>query len=180
MEELAVATVGGTGAVGGQAARVLAGMRGVERLTLLGRRAVGGVGGSAVSQAVVDVLQPASYQHLLGGHRQAICTLGVGQPSKVGKAELVAVDKDGHWVRDRLQGGGGSALRAPGGAGGLNFERLSIFQPSVILPPTNRYDIWQGMLLAVWPTIPRPYRERGESTVASKSIDSARQWPTTS
>ena len=167
--------VGGTGAVGGQAARVLAGMKEVRRLTLLGRRTVEGLAGSVVSQAVVDIFQPGSYQHLLGGHRQAVCTLGVGQPSKVSKAEFVAVDKDavigfatacktagvqhfellGSVAADpkassfylRTKGELREALVA------LNFERLSIFQPSVILTPTNRYDIWQGLLLAAWPRI---------------------------
>jgi len=35
----------------------------------------------------------------------------------------------------------------------LNFERLSIFQPSMILTPTNRYGFMQGLTLAVWPVI---------------------------
>ena len=36
---------------------------------------------------------------------------------------------------------------------GLNFERLSIFQPSMILTPTNRYGMLQGITLAVWPKL---------------------------
>jgi len=33
----------------------------------------------------------------------------------------------------------------------LNFDRLSIFQPSMILTPTNRYGIAQAITLKVWP-----------------------------
>ena len=32
----------------------------------------------------------------------------------------------------------------------LNFERLSLFQPSIILTPTNRYGIQQALTLALW------------------------------
>jgi len=35
----------------------------------------------------------------------------------------------------------------------LNFERLSIFQPSMILTPTNRYGFGQAVTLAVWPLL---------------------------
>ena len=35
----------------------------------------------------------------------------------------------------------------------LEFEQLSIFQPSMILTPTNRYGWLQGLTLAVWPRL---------------------------
>lgn len=35
----------------------------------------------------------------------------------------------------------------------LNFERLSIFQPSMILTPTNRYGIAQAITLKIWPLL---------------------------
>ena len=34
-----------------------------------------------MTQHLVNVVDPASYERLLAGHRAAICTLGVGQPS---------------------------------------------------------------------------------------------------
>ena len=37
----------------------------------------------------------------------------------------------------------------------LNFERLSLFQPSMILAPTNRYGIQQALTLAFWPGLSR-------------------------
>ena len=37
----------------------------------------------------------------------------------------------------------------------LNFERLSLFQPSMILTPTNRYGIQQALTLAFWPGLSR-------------------------
>ena len=35
----------------------------------------------------------------------------------------------------------------------LNFERLSIFQPSMILTPQNRYGLSQGIALKIWPKL---------------------------
>lgn len=35
----------------------------------------------------------------------------------------------------------------------LNFERLSLFQPSMILTPTNRYGIQQALTLTFWPML---------------------------
>jgi len=35
----------------------------------------------------------------------------------------------------------------------LNFERLSIFMPSMILTPTNRYGFSQAITLAIWPKL---------------------------
>ena len=35
----------------------------------------------------------------------------------------------------------------------LKFERLSIFQPSMILTPTNRYGFSQAIVLKVWPKL---------------------------
>ena len=47
----------------------------------------------------------------------------------------------------RTKGELNSALAA------LAFERLSIFQPSMILTPTNRYGWAQALTLAVWPRL---------------------------
>jgi hypothetical protein len=35
----------------------------------------------------------------------------------------------------------------------LGFARLSLFQPSMILTPTNRYGVKQALTLAVWPQL---------------------------
>jgi len=35
----------------------------------------------------------------------------------------------------------------------LDFERLSIFMPSMILTPKNRYGFSQALNLAVWPKL---------------------------
>lgn len=35
----------------------------------------------------------------------------------------------------------------------MNFKRLSIFEPSMILTPYNRYGFSQGLLLAIWPIL---------------------------
>ena len=35
----------------------------------------------------------------------------------------------------------------------LNFERLSLFQPSMIITPKNRYGFSQAIILKVWPKL---------------------------
>ena len=103
--------------------------------------------------------------------------LGVGQPSKIGKAEFVRVDKEAviafadtcrqagitHLHFELLSSVGADAwarsfyLRTKreliDALIALGFERLSIFQPSMIVTPTNRYGSSQGLLLAMWPKL---------------------------
>jgi uncharacterized protein YbjT (DUF2867 family) len=174
---LNVVMLGATGAVGGAALTALQGMPAVQRVTLLNRRPLPEQYGPDVAEHLVDPLNPASYRHLLAGHSAAICTLGVGQPSKVSQSELVAIDKTAvvAFATACKQAGirhfellasvaadpksASFYLRTKGelrdALGALNFERLSIFQPSVILTPTNRYDWVQGVTLAVFPALSR-------------------------
>jgi uncharacterized protein YbjT (DUF2867 family) len=170
---LSVVMIGATGAVGGHAARTLAAMPEVGRLTLLGRRPVEGLAGAAVVQHVVDVMDPSTYAALLPGHAAAVCTLGVGQPSKVSRDEFVNVDKTAalHFASACRASGirhfsllcsvganansGNFYLRIKGeledGLRALGFDRLSLFEPSMILTPVNRYGWSHGLLLTVAP-----------------------------
>jgi uncharacterized protein YbjT (DUF2867 family) len=172
---LRVVMVGATGAVGQQVVAALQDNTALQQLTLLGRRPLPGVAGPAIAQHTVDVLDSQTYRHLLSGHHAAICTLGVGQPSAVSKAEFVRVDKDaviafaaackdaGVAHFELLNAVGADArsrsfyLRTKGelrdALAALGFERLSIFAPSMILTPINRYGFAQGLLLGVWPRL---------------------------
>ncbi len=165
--------LGATGAVGGHTARTLAGLQGLTRLSLLGRRPAEGLPGGAIEQHAIDIFAPSSYRDLLAGHDTAICTLGVGEPAKMSKAEFVRIDRDAvldfaaackqAGVRhfELLSSAGASStsalfyLRTKGqleeGLKALGFERLSLFQPSMILTPTNRYGLMQGITLFVFP-----------------------------
>ena len=89
------------------------------------------------------------------------------------KAEFVRIDRDAVLDFDfRLQAGRGPPLRLLGRAGAsatsglfylrtkgqleeglkaLGFERLSLFQPSMILTPTNRYGVMQAITLVAFP-----------------------------
>jgi uncharacterized protein YbjT (DUF2867 family) len=120
-------------------------------------------------------MAPAGYAPLLAGHRVAICTLGVGQPSKMSKAEFIRIDKDAviDFAKACKQAGVKhfellSAVGANAGSSSLylrtkgeleqalkelDFERLSLFQPSMILTPTNRYGLSQALILALWPRL---------------------------
>lgn len=170
---LRVVMIGASGAVGQQVVSALAASPELEQLTLLNRRPLPGVAGRAIVSHTVDVLAPRTYQSLLAGHHAAICTLGVGQPSAVSAAEFLRVDRDAVIAFATACKHAGVAhfevlssvvadararslyLRAKGelrdALVALAFERLSVFQPSMILTPTNRYGIGQGPLQAVWP-----------------------------
>jgi uncharacterized protein YbjT (DUF2867 family) len=170
-----VVMIGATGAVGGHVVRTLCGMPDVVRLTLLGRRPVVGLQGDTVTQKIVDVSDPESYEPELRGHDVAICTLGVGEPSKVSRGEFVRVDKTfvlGFAASCRRVGVTHFEILGSVGANprsrsfylrtkgeleealmALGFEHLSIFRPSMILTPTNRYGVAQAVTLAVWPRL---------------------------
>lgn len=172
---LSVVMIGATGAVGGHVARTLVQMPDVGRVTLLGRRPLDGISTDKTVQTVVDVLDTASYESCLKDHDAAVCTLGVGQPSKMSRDEFVKIDKlavlafaescKHAGVRHfELLGSVGTDpnsrsfyLRTKGeleeGLKTLGFERLSLFRPSMILTPTNRYGFAQGVALAVWPRL---------------------------
>ena len=172
---LSVIMMGSTGAVGGEALNTLVKMSQVKRLTLLGRRPVENLASSLVEQHKIDISKPETYQNLVANHNTAICTLGVGQPSKISKEDFLKIDKTAvidfakacknAGVRhfELLSSVGIDAtssnffLRTKGELveelKALNFERLSIFQPSMILTPTNRYGFGQAVTLAVWPLL---------------------------
>ena len=172
---LSIVMLGATGAVGGQAVQTLVTLPQVERLTLLGRRPVADLSSDAVQQHKIDIFDPASYLARLPGHESAICTLGVGEPSKMSKDDFIKIDKTAvldfasackqTGVRhfEVLGSVGTSAtsrsfyLRTKGELvdelRALEFERLSVFQPSMILTPSNRYGVAQAITLRVWPLL---------------------------
>lgn len=167
-----VVMLGASGAVGGEALRALAGMPQIGRITLLNRREIALPGPKAVQQ-VIDPGDPASYRAHLAGHDVAICTLGVGEPSKTARDVFIRVDHDmplafaqacreagiGHF--SLLSAVGVSAgsrflyVRTKGqledGLRALDFARLALFHPSMILTPENRYGPTQAVMLALWP-----------------------------
>lgn len=172
---LSIVMLGATGAVGGQTLRSLLKMDAVSNISLLGRRAVEGIDDQRVQQHKVDIFDPSTYHGVIENHSIAICTLGVGQPSKMSKEDFVKIDKDavldfaiackkaGVKHFELLSSVGISAkasqyyLRTKGELveelKALNFVRLSIFQPSMILTPTNRYGFSQAVVLFIWPLI---------------------------
>jgi uncharacterized protein YbjT (DUF2867 family) len=189
---LTVVMLGATGAVGGLIVSTLQAMPQLQQLSLLNRRALPKLDGPHTQQHVVDVFRPSTYSQHLPGHHAAICTMGVGEPSKVPHDELVRVDKDAviafatacrkagikHFellcsvAADpksrnfylRTKGELREALVA------LGFERLSIFQPSMILTPTNRYGLSQALMLKVWPLL-EPLLRGGASKYRGINIE---------
>lgn len=165
--------LGASGAVGTQVVHTLLNQKNIKQLTLLGRTPISTIQSDFVKQHKINIFESASYNNYLNGHSVAICTLGVGEPSKVSKEEFAKIDKTA--VIDfatackksgvqhfellasvginpnsssfylKTKGELVEALKA------LNFERLSIFQPSMILTPTNRYGITQAITLKVFP-----------------------------
>lgn len=171
---VSVVILGASGAVGGHALTQLLALPEVGRVTSLGRRQLD-VAHPKLRHVVVDVLDPASYVAHLQGHDAAICTFGVGEPSKVSREVFLQVDKQavlefaeacktaGLRHFSLLSSVGVSArsksfyLRSKGeledGLRWLEFERLSLFHPSMILTPTNRYGLSQALVLALWPLL---------------------------
>ncbi len=167
--------LGATGAVGTEALKTLLTMPQVDQISLLGRRSVSWVTAEHVSQHTIDIFQPAEYANLLAGHEVAICTLGVGQPSTMSKAAFlridfqavldfatackaagvqhfellssVGIDPEARSFYLSAKGELVEKLKA------LAFTRLSIFQPSMIITPTNRYGLLQAIALRFFPLL---------------------------
>jgi uncharacterized protein YbjT (DUF2867 family) len=167
--------MGATGAVGTEAIKTLVTFSNLCKLSLLGRRPFESISHDAIENHKVDIFEPSTYSEFVSGHDTAICTLGVGQPSKVSKEQFLRIDKDA--VLDFAKAckvGGVSHFQLLASVGisansksfylrtkgelveelkSLNFDRLSIFQPSMIITPTNRYGFSQALTLAVWPIL---------------------------
>lgn len=175
IRDLNIVMLGATGAVGTEVVSTLIEMPELRSLTLLGRRKVEGISHDGLRQHRADIFDPASYMMHLRGHDTAICTLGVGEPSKVSRDDFVRIDKLAvldfaiacrkSGVRHfQLLGSIGSDassrsffLRTKGELEAdlktLGFQRLSLFQPSMILTPENRYGITQALTLWGWPKL---------------------------
>ncbi|XQW83576.1 NAD(P)H-binding protein [Thalassotalea piscium] len=175
MNATKIIMMGATGAVGNEVVKTLLKMPKVAQLTLIGRRPVENIDSKFTSQHSVDIFNTNSYKLYLAGHNIAICTLGVGQPSKISKEEFVSIDKDAvlsfasackqagisHFQLLSSVGADSTSssfyLRTKGeledGLKALGFARLSLFHPSMIITPTNRYGLSQAFFLSVMPLI---------------------------
>ncbi|MBJ2175093.1 NAD(P)H-binding protein [Aureibaculum sp. A20] len=173
----AVIVLGATGAVGNQVLNYLIKRAEVLQISTLGRRLVPDLSETLVVQHSVDVFDPNTYQEIVKNHQVAICTFGLGEPSKVSKEDFVKIDKTavisfakackevGVTHFQLLSSVGINAksasfyLRSKGELvnelEAMSFDRLSIFQPSMIITKTNRYGIAQGITLKVWPVLSR-------------------------
>jgi uncharacterized protein YbjT (DUF2867 family) len=173
LNKLSIVMLGASGAVGTETLNTLLTLPNVERLTLLGRTPISGISSPIVKQHKIDIFDATSYTDLLEGHKTAICTLGVGEPSKMGKEEFIKIDKTA--VLDfakacKKAGVGHFQLLASVGISpdsssfilktkgelveeliALNFSQLSIFQPAMILTPTNRYGFTSAVALFITP-----------------------------
>lgn len=172
---ISIVMLGATGAVGGETLKSLLANKSFDILTLLGRRPIENILSSNVHQHKVNIFDSSSYSELVKGHSIAICTLGVGEPSKMSNKDFIKIDKTAvldfaikckdadikHFQLLSSVGINSSSsnlfLRTKGELADelekLNFERLSIFQPSMILTPTNRYGFAQALTLLIWPLL---------------------------
>lgn len=180
---ISVVMLGASGAVGSRTLKTLLNQNNIDRITLLGRTPIPNLKSDVVTieQHTVDIFEASSYTSFLPQHTVAICTLGVGEPSKISKEEFVKVDKTAvlefakacknsgvqHFELLSSVGANSSSssfyLRTNGELSDelelLNFNHLSIFEPSMILTPTNRYGFSQALILKVWPRL-KPILQR--------------------
>lgn len=174
-ENMSVVMLGASGAVGTEALNHLLKKGQLSKLILLGRRPVENIEAEYVSQHEINIFEPSTYEASIKDVSKAICTLGVGEPSKISKEDFLKIDKqavldyakvckaNGVKHFELLSSVGISAtssnfyLKSKGELvvelEKLKFERLSIFQPSMILTSTNRYGLSQAIVLKVWPIL---------------------------
>ena len=168
--------IGATGAVGSAALHQLLRYHNVSKILTLGRRVVElKEPPTYLEQQLIDIHNPASYSDYINDYKIAICTLGVGEPSKISKKDFIAIDKTAvlkfakvckekgvkHFHLLSSIGVDSRSwnyyMRTKGELNEelvkLNFERLSIFQPSMIMTPQNRYGLTQGIALKIWPKL---------------------------
>ena len=172
---ISVVMLGASGAVGTQALNHLIKQKQIKKLILLGRRPIENITADVVTQHDINIFDSSTYDALVKDVSVAICTLGVGEPSKMSKEDFIKIDKkavldfatvckkNGVSHFELLSSVGINAkssnlfLRTKGELVAelekLNFNRLSIFQPSMILTPTNRYGFSQAVVLKVWPKL---------------------------
>lgn len=174
-EDVRLVILGATGAVGSNVLAEALRSPAFESVTTLGRRRADVAPAAKLTQHVVDLESPASYGPLLEGHTAAICTLGVGQPSKATREEVwtveieyvmgfadackragvhhfslmtsVGADARSRSFYLRLKGTQEERVKAAG------FVRTSLFRPSMLITPQNRYGASQAVLLAAWPKL---------------------------
>ena len=167
--------MGASGAVGSAALENILSFSGINKLLLLGRRKLNVADNRNLDQQIIDIADSTTYEGYIIDFDTAICTLGVGEPSKISKDDFVRIDKTAvldfaivcktngvkHFQLLSSVGVSTSSrsffLRTKGELieelEELNFDRLSIFQPSMILTPINRYGLSQAIVLKVWPML---------------------------
>ena len=167
--------LGASGAVGSKVVERLLESDGVAKISSLGRRRISQLDHRIVAQHQINIHDSKTYTDILNGHEIAICTLGVGQPSKISKEDFIKIDKLAVIAfATKCKNVGIKHFQLLSSVGiklnsssfylrtkaelveelkMLEFERLSIFQPSMILTPSNRYGFSQGLLLKVWPIL---------------------------
>lgn len=176
-EPLSIVMLRASGAVGGHALQTLLQHPSIDHITILGRTLIPNLNSENIGiiQHKIDIFEVNTYQQFVERHTTAICTLGVGEPSKTNKEDFIKIDKTAvlnfakvckesginHFELLSSVGANASSssfyLKVKGELivelESLNFDRLSIFQPSMILTPINRYGFSQGIILKVWPIL---------------------------
>jgi len=94
-KSISVVMLGASGAVGSHTLQTLLNQKNIEKITILGRTPIPNLKTNFihVEQHKIDIFDVNSYTSLLPQHTVAICTLGVGQPSKMSKEEFIKIDK---------------------------------------------------------------------------------------
>ena len=167
--------LGASGAVGSAALNNILLFSDINKILTLGRRKLDLPQNYKLQEQIINIEDATTYKDYIVDFDTAICTLGIGEPSKSSKENFIKIDKiavldfakvckqNGVKHFQLLSSVGVNAtsksffLRTKGelieAIEQLNFDRFSIFQPSMILTPTNRYGFSQAIILKVWPKL---------------------------
>ncbi|KAK9760715.1 hypothetical protein K7432_014970 [Basidiobolus ranarum] len=183
MSHYSAVILGATGGVGGNVLKTLLQSKRCTSIVSLGRREVSGLEGldpdNKLKQVIVkdlDTLDSSKeYEALIQGCNTAFCTLGAGQPSTLTKSEFEKIDIDyatkfakvckdagvSHITLLTSYGANASSFFHYGRVKGIveqnyvdmDFDRVSLFRPSLIQTKEARFGFKDKIVQAVLPTV---------------------------
>jgi len=171
--------IGATGAVGNNLVKELVNSSKCELVTIIGRRQLeleGVTNSPKVQQHIIDMEKiEEETMKVINGHQVAFSTLGVGQPTKIPRQELIKIEQgytDSFAKACKSCGVRHLSLLSAVGVDinssffymshkakieenltNIKFNRVSFFRPSVLVTPGNRYGFTDTFNQHIFPKL---------------------------